>query len=150
MKHSWTKQDLTVAYYIAKWDLNGLGISKDEIIDNVIGDSTVPSLNMQVANFRYLLGIEGYQLEHASEAMKDLVDELQNKTVTQVRAIVNAYIDKRYQKSRQTNVNKHNRQIEKKREELNEFEQRNHKAKLEVWKKDPRKMNLKFKGIRKS
>ena len=64
---------------------------------------------MQAANFRYLLGLEGYQLEDASAAQRQLVDELDNMTVTQVRNIIFTYADSvsdRTEELKRKNVNK--------------------------------------------
>jgi len=65
-KRIWSKQELTIAYYVAKFNLNGLeNISLSELAEDVIKNTTKQSLNMQVANFRYLLDIPGHKLEDA-------------------------------------------------------------------------------------
>lgn len=88
----WNKSELTIAYYIAKFGLNGLKMSEEHLAYNVIGNTTVRSLQMQSENFRYLLGFDS-QLSHTSKAQRDLADKLQNKTTTQVREIIFDYCD---------------------------------------------------------
>lgn len=90
----WTRAELTIAYYIAKWDFNGLKISEKDLAEGVIGDTTVRSLQMQVANFRFILGYDGYVLKDYSKAQSEVATVLQNKTITQVRKIVDTIIEK--------------------------------------------------------
>ena len=47
-KKDWSKEELTIAYYIAKWDLSGIDATMEELALAVIGDTTVTSLDMQV------------------------------------------------------------------------------------------------------
>jgi len=91
-KRIWSEQELTIAYYIARWDYAGLKISEHDMVEFIIGDTTINSLNMQVANFRFLLGIDGYQLSHTSKTMRALVDSLSRKTIVQIRRMVLDYI----------------------------------------------------------
>lgn len=139
-KRIWTKEELTIAYYIAKWDYNGLQIDEGELVDGVIGRTTKPSLQMQVANFRYLLDIEGYQLEDASEAMKELVAELQNKTVTQIRHMVIDYIQSHGDEIKTASLSKNNNEARIRAKALNEQEQLNHENKLKSWAKFGRRL----------
>lgn len=129
-KRIWSKEELIIAYYISKWDLNGLNVSEDELVEAVIGRTTIPSLRMQVSNFRYLMNIEGQQLSHASEDMKELVGELQNTTVTNVRRMVLDYINLHIDKVRSVTNNKSNKIVAAKAKELNEQEELIHLNKL--------------------
>lgn len=88
----WNKSELTIAYYIAKFGLNGLKMTQEHLAHNVIGNTTVRSLQMQAENFRYILGFDS-QLSHTSKAQRALADKLQNKTATQVREIIFDYCD---------------------------------------------------------
>ena len=88
-KRMWTKEELIIAYYIAKWDYNGLQATENDLVDIAIGNTTKASLSMHVANFRYLLNIDGYKLENTSKLMDVIVEELKDKTITQVRSIAN-------------------------------------------------------------
>lgn len=129
-KRIWTKEELTIAYYIAKWDYNGLQISEEDLVDGVIGRTTKPSLKMQIANFRYVLGIEGFKLEHASQAMKDLADELANKTVTQVRNLVVDIIVKSDTDIVKAQSSRSNKAIDKRRESLNKVSEETFQNKM--------------------
>ena len=85
----WNEQELTIAFYIAKWGYAGLkDTSEEEIAMCIISDTTVQSLRMQVANFRFVLGLEGRTLKDASKAMYELNDKLTNKTMSQVRSLI--------------------------------------------------------------
>lgn len=118
-KRIWNKQELTIAYYIAKWDIGGLKITEQELVDYVIGRTTRPSLKMQVANFRFLLQLDGPQLEDASQAMRSLAEELSNHTVVQVRSIIFNYIDKMEDVILEQKTKGINATINKRRDELN-------------------------------
>ena len=84
----WSKKELQIAYYIAKWDMNGLAIEVEDLMAGVIVGTTKSSLTRQVANFRYILDIPGYQLKNGSKAMAKIVEEFKDTTMTNVRKIV--------------------------------------------------------------
>jgi hypothetical protein len=118
-KRIWNTEELTIAYYIAKWDENGLKMSKEDLAEYVITNTSVRSLNMQAANFRFLLGLEGYQLEDASAAQRQLVDELDNLTVTQVRNIIFTYADSVSDRTEELKRKSANKSVNQKRDEAN-------------------------------
>ena len=85
----WNQNELTIAYYASKYGtLNGLNMSKEELVDYVIGNTSERSFDMQVANFNYLLGIGESKYTDYSKAMVKVVEDLKNKTVTQVREMI--------------------------------------------------------------
>lgn len=135
----WSKDELIIAYYIARYGYSGLNICEDDLVDYVIGDTTKNSLRMQSANFRYLLGIEGYALSHTSELQREIVEELKNKTTTQVRKIIQAKLEQSSDLISLGIVKKNNHSIEKRKDQLNqqlklnfekEFERRSRGRKL--------------------
>lgn len=134
-KRIWTRAELTIAYYIAKWDYNGLKVSEEDLIEAVIGDTTKRSLDMQVANFRYILGIEGYSLEHFSKAQDDVATSLQNKTITQVRRLIETIIRNSDAKISFQQNRRNNDKIEDVRKQLNTDEQNRFEAKMNAFSK---------------
>ena len=131
-KRIWSKKELVIAYYFAKWDMNGLGISKEELVNGVIGNTTIPSLDMQAANFRHIMGIEGYQLTNASKLMYKVVEELKDKTVTQMRKMVSKIIDKSELDIEVSNRRQNNIKVSLKADALNEFERTNFENQLKA------------------
>lgn len=132
MKRIWTKGELRIAYYIAKWGYHALNITEEELVDHVIGDTSTTSLRRQSANFRFILGIDGYQLEHVSRAQKNLVDELASQNQQQVRRDITAFIDHRSDEIFDRKVSSHNKVVEKKKEDLNNQLQLDFKNKLAI------------------
>jgi len=127
----WSEIELTIAYYIARWDYAGLKISEYEMVEYIIQDTTINSLNMQVANFRFLLGIDGRQLEDASKAMRELVNKLDGKTIVQIRRTI---LDYACEKDTSFSINCHkqnNKAINKKKDKLNEQYRFNFEKELE-------------------
>lgn len=141
-KRIWNEKELTIAYYIAKWDMLGVGVELEDLVNEVIGDTTVNSLNMQVANFRFLLNIPGRQLEHASNVMKELVDKYQNQTMTQMRRLLNVIISESDVKIEKAKTRRNNDTANEKRDVLNEQERIDHLNKMKSWKNDPRLSRL--------
>lgn len=90
--HNWTRQDMTLAYYVAKWGTNGLEVESIKDLAEHVIESSVRSLSMQASNFRHLLNIEGSQLSDYSKLAAEIVEELANKTYTQVKALCNQII----------------------------------------------------------
>jgi hypothetical protein len=129
-KRIWNNKELTIAYYIAKWDSNGLKMSKEDLAEFVITNTSIRSLDMQAANFRFLLGLEGYQLEDASVAQKNLVDELDNLTVTQVRNIIFTYADSVSDRTEELKRKSANKSVNQKRDELNAELDKNFQARV--------------------
>ena len=130
----WTKEDLTIAYYIAKWDYSGLGINEDGLVE-VIGNTTKASLLKQTANFRFILGIDGYKLNGSSKNKKVLADELQNKTITQVRKIVLDAIESSDYDVQKAEGTRTNTIIKKRTDKLNEESEQAFQNKLKALRK---------------
>jgi hypothetical protein len=114
-KRIWSTEELTIAYYISKWDYSGLNISEEDLVNGVICDTTVASLRMNVANFRNLLNIEGFNLDHTTKAQKQLVEDLKDVTMMQVRQSVLAKISSSFENIKEQKVVK---EINKKSEKL--------------------------------
>lgn len=91
--HDWTIEDLTIAYYVTKWDCKGLGIDENDIVDCVITDTTLQSLKMQMANFRHLLNIDGYKLSDSSKLMSIVVEKYDGCSMKEVQKDVSSIID---------------------------------------------------------
>tara|TARA_R110000744_G_scaffold380220_1_gene500315 strand:+ start:92 stop:523 length:432 start_codon:yes stop_codon:yes gene_type:complete len=87
-KKDWSKEELTIAYYIAKWDLSGIDSTMEELALVVIGNTTVKSLDMQVMHFRRLLNLEENTLFANSKRMEELRKDYKDLTMTQVRKLV--------------------------------------------------------------
>lgn len=132
MKRIWTKSELTVAYYLAKFEGRGIKLHEDELAGII--DTSLGSLRMQVANFRYLLNIEGWQLEHASNAMKGLIDELHGKTMTEVKRLVQSFMREKNVPKEILDRRTHNIIVNKKRDSLNAQYERNFMARLSMLK----------------
>lgn len=134
-KRIWNTEELTCAYYVSKYGtLNGLKMTKEELVDYVIGDTTERSFDMQVANFNYIMGVGEYQLEDTSKAQRELVDSLTNKTVTQVREIILTYAEKIDDEVSARRTAVANKSANSKVEELNAEMEKNFQAKLQMLK----------------
>lgn len=131
-KRIWNNNELIIAYYVAKWDVNGLNMTEDELAEYVIGNTSTQSLRMQAANFKHLLGIEGYTLEDASQAQRDVVEQLKNSTVTQVRNIIFTYTDSVQEEFDARKASKVNKEVNEKRDQLNEKLQKDFEAQLKM------------------
>ena len=131
-KRIWNKTELTIAYYIAKWDYNGLAIEEEDLVEAVIENTTVASLRFQVANFRHVLNIEGFKKEGASAEMFALAEELKDTTSTNVRKIVLKAIENSEAKIKSNQVNKENKAAMKKRDLLNALSQKNFEAEMKL------------------
>lgn len=93
-KRIWNKHELSIAYYVAKWGYYGINTTEDNLVYHIIGDTTVKSFRIQVAKFRFLLGLSAVQEYYSpSKNVKDVVKELEDKTVSQVRKIISDYIE---------------------------------------------------------
>lgn len=126
----WTRAELTIAYYIAKFGIESLKISAKDLAEAVIEDTTERSLDMQVANFRFILGIDGYQLEHFSAAQDDVATALQDKTITQVRKIVDFLIGVSDLKLEKLASRRNNVKVNDVKDKLNQESQTRFEAKL--------------------
>jgi len=128
LQHEWSKNDLVIAYYMTNWDLNGLGITKEDIVDSVIPETTVNSLNMQMANFRFLLNLDGYKLSDSSNMMKEIVDEYSDKNMNQIKDVVKSIIEKCDIKVGRNS--RHNQKVNDRKTELNRISQLKYEKQL--------------------
>lgn len=129
--HDWTVQDLVIAYYITKWEYSGLGIDETDLVDSVITETTVHSLNMQVANFRHLLNIDGYKLSDSSKMMGEIVDKYESSSMLDVRKVVLKIIENSDVEIGRNIRN--NKVIVQKKLELNSELNKNYEAKLKMY-----------------
>lgn len=137
----WNKQELTIAYYASKYGtLNGLKMNKEEIVNYVIGNTSERSFDMQVANFNYLLGLDGSQLEDYSKLMVEVVEDLKNKTVTQVREIIMNYAISIDDQIAANKVAFKNCEVKTKTQLLNEELNRVYEAKLNAMARSGRRL----------
>jgi len=138
VQHEWSKNDLTIAYYLTRWDYSGLGINDEDIVDSVIPNTTVHSLNMQMANFRFLLNLDGYVLSDASTLMKEIVDTFENSTTEFVKNIVINFIQK-CDVTLGRNL-RTNRKVNEKKDELNRLAQEMFDKKLKSFSNSGRRL----------
>lgn len=125
----WTKEELLMPYFEALYGTQELRLHEDEVVA-IIGDTSVGSFRMQTANFRYLLNIEGTQLEHASKKMKLLIDELAGKTKTDIIRMIKRFIKSRDVSQDISDKRTNNARAYKKRDQLNAQYQKNFENKL--------------------
>lgn len=139
----WTTNDQLIAYYFAKYDGVGLNISEEEFSDTIIGTST-QSLKMQIANFRYLLNLEGYKLSHASRLQKEVIDRFDCLSQAGVKRIILTYVDK-VDSQNVIRTNKDlNKKANKRRDELNAQYLQNFQNKLDAWRRMGRRLTPKL------
>ena len=66
-EHIWTEEDETIAYFCEKFGTHGLSIpNEEELAINAIGTSKA-SLTMKRANFKHLMGGEGFEHYSANQ-----------------------------------------------------------------------------------
>ena len=93
--HDWDKNDTIITLYFVKYDLKGLPIKNEkELAEGVIG-STKESLIMQAANIRYVLGYTEGVLDCFSAIQKEVVDEYNGLSFSELKDIVIDIISKR-------------------------------------------------------
>lgn len=129
-KRIWNKKELIIAYYIAKWGIHGLGVESEDLVESVIGDTTVKSLEMQISNFRFILDLPGNRLEHAGATKIKLAEELQNVTYTNIKKMVLGMINESGAKIKKAKISRNNKQTMDRRDELNARSQKNFKNKM--------------------
>jgi len=115
----WTREELIITYYVTRYDLTGLGITEEDLVLGVIGGTTVHSFHMQQANFRYGLGIEGYQLDSVSRSMWNLIEEFKDKEMLDIRPMIIDYISKSNEKIKKSQIQQRNKKTETKMSEAN-------------------------------
>jgi hypothetical protein len=91
-KH-WTRGDLIIALYIAKFGLRDIDMTRTELVSSVLKGTTLRSLNMQIANFRFLLNLEGVKLTATSKSKLEIVEEYGNTSRLNLRLIVTELIN---------------------------------------------------------
>lgn len=88
----WSEGDLTIAYYLARFGKNDFDKTKEQIVKEVIKDTSIKSLNMQVANFRFLLDIEGEQLRGYTKNKIEIINKLRGRSRTYIFALIDLII----------------------------------------------------------
>ena len=87
LRNLWEEHELLLAYFVAKFGADSLklitGMSMLEITERM--HRTMTSFNMQVAVFRHLLCISGYQLSVSSKTQRKIVADNNNVTYTQLK-----------------------------------------------------------------
>lgn len=118
-RKSWSRGDLIIAFYIAKFGLKGLNITRAELVKEVIGETTIKSLNMQAANFRFMLNIEGNRLSATSKNKLAIIEELGTRPIVFVRTIVLELIANSDFRMNRGIHNRNNKEAEKRKRGLN-------------------------------
>lgn len=91
--HDWCEEDETIAFFCEKFGTNGLLVSSEsELAESVIG-TTKASLIMKRANFKHLMGNEGF--EHYSINQVKVIEKYSTSSRDELKNIVNKIIDKR-------------------------------------------------------
>jgi hypothetical protein len=87
-KKIWSKEDLVIALFVSKFGIRGLGIDKAYLVREVIKGTTVRSLNLQAANIRAMLGLEGRKLYSSSKLKISVCEEFGLQPYSILRQIV--------------------------------------------------------------
>ncbi|MDD4527344.1 MAG: hypothetical protein PHF25_04810 [Candidatus Margulisbacteria bacterium] len=91
MHHSWTKEDVLVAFYLYKFQNQGLGYPEDSIC-KILG-ITKGSMKMAISNFAALDGNPG--LSNASKAAQRVYSEYKDVTQDVIKHDVVKYINRK-------------------------------------------------------
>lgn len=130
-KRIWNNEELTFAYYVAKYgNLSALKMTKEDVVHHIIGDTTEHSFDMQVENFRNLLGIVDSPYNNYSQKMVEVSESLKNTTITNVRTILMDYAIKMDDVAESRRVARANKSLTEKKDILNEELNKNFEAKL--------------------
>lgn len=129
-QRKWTEKELLVAYYVARFGRTGLDADDDELTEIIIPGSTIAGLNMQAANFRYLLNLDGYKLSHTSKLQEKITEEYKNKTTTQIRNELHEFFCSFEEKVESNAVKRNNCECERRKQALNTQYEENFKAKF--------------------
>ena len=131
----WNNEELTFAYYVAKHgNLDALKMRKDDVVYHIIGDTTVRSFDMQVENFRNLLGIVDSPYNNYSQKMVEVSESLKNTTITNVRTILMDYAIKMDEVATARRIKRENEEKMSKVNELNKEMNKNFNAQLNMMK----------------
>ena len=133
MKNSrriWSNEELTIAFYISKYGAESLKMDEGFIVDCVIGDTSIISLKMQVANFNQLLDLEGPRLSAYSKAMVTVVDCNDNKSQKDLAQEIFDFCDLREKDIAARRIKIQNRTVSQKTLDLNIELNKNFDAKM--------------------
>jgi fructose-1,6-bisphosphatase len=134
-KRIWSNEELTFAYYVAKYgSLDMLKMTKEDVVHHIIGNTTERSFDMQVENFKHLLGIGEGAYDNYSQKMVEVSESLKNHTVTNVREILMDYAMKMDDVAEQRRVSRANKTVKSKTDELNEVLNKQFENKLKMMK----------------
>jgi len=124
-RYMWSKEDLMIAYYIACYGTSGLLSEEIEVIAKYVIGVSAHSLSMQIANFRSILDLPGYQLSDTKFDQHEVVNEFKNVDRLDLRSMVNGVI---VSSDTQKNINEfHKQKIAQDRERFKrESEERLH------------------------
>ena len=139
-KRIWSNEELTIAFYIAKYGVEQLKMDEDFIVDYVIGDTTVASLKMQVANFNELLDLDGPRLTAYSKAMITVVDNNDNKSQKDLTQEIFNFCDTRENEIADRKIKVANRSVSQKTVDLNIELNRTFDAKMKSFAKMGRRL----------
>ena len=131
----WNNEELTFAYYVAKFgQLEKLKMTKEDVIYHIIGNTTERSFDMQVENFRNLLGLVDSPYNNYSQKMVEVSESLKNTTITNVRTILMDYAIKMDEVATARRIKRENVSKMDKRDELNKEMNKNFNAQLNMMK----------------
>ena len=137
----WNNEELTFAYYVAKFgQLEKMKMTKDDVVYHIIGDTTERSFDMQVENFRNLLGLVDSPYNNYSQKMVEVSESLKNTTITNVRTILMDYAIKMDSVAEERRVKRANVSVSTKRQELNSELNKNFENKLAAMRKSGRRL----------
>ena len=139
-KRIWSNEELTIAFYIAKYGVEQLKMDEDFIVNYVIGDTTVASLKMQVANFNELLDLDGPRLTAYSKAMITVVDNSDNKSQKDLTQEIFDFCDTRENEIADRKIKVANRSVSQKTVDLNIELNRTFDAKMKSFAKMGRRL----------
>tara|TARA_R110000744_G_C19250537_1_gene550245 strand:+ start:616 stop:1062 length:447 start_codon:yes stop_codon:yes gene_type:complete len=139
-KRIWSNEELTIAFYIAKYGVEQLKMDEDFIVDYVIGNTSVASLKMQVANFNELLDLDGPRLTAYSKAMITVVDNNDNKSQKDLTQEIFDFCDTRENEIADRKIKVANRSVSQKTLDLNIELNRTFDAKMKSFAKMGRRL----------
>ena len=140
-KRIWNNEELTFAYYVAKHgNLKALQMTKEDVVYHIIGNTTERSFDMQVENFRNLLGLVDSPYNNYSQKMVEVSESLKNTTITNVRTILMDYAIKMDDVAEERRVKRANVSVSTKRQELNSELNKNFENKLAAMRKSGRRL----------
>lgn len=132
---NWTKQETELAYYVTKFECNGLGLNERELCTYILGNITVNCFKFQKANFNHLLNQEGFKLDHVSKLQLEVFEECKNLTITQLREKIKPFIKSQEEKHEKIKSIAYNDSVEKRRQKANEALNKVHEDKLKSLRK---------------